>query len=352
MNPTVLYDARSLQPQFRHWGVGVFIGNLVPRLSPDFHMTGRSLHFADADEHNISTWPAVPKLGTNALFEVSTFGAPHFDLYWGTNHHLPQAVPRNRTVLTVHDLLLLRYPSDQPKTPYFASRFVSSLRRATSIIAISNTTASDLIDTFPWVKNKLTVALQGYEPNMPTEQDIAFIQERYPMPYVVILGGHRPRKNISLGIKAAMKLREKGIPLHVLITGSTHGSFQPLINQHSEAIIQTGVLSRGQVAAVLKNAQALLFSSLYEGFGLPLLEAMSAGCPVLALDTPIHREVGGKGLWLLSDDPDDWAKALYQAMYESDLRSDLVDAGLENLKRFDWQQTTEIYTQVFREALA
>ncbi|NJN86716.1 MAG: glycosyltransferase family 4 protein [Leptolyngbyaceae cyanobacterium SL_7_1] len=276
---------------------------------------------------------------------------PPYNLYWGTNHLLPQFCFGKSTVLTVHDLLILKHPDDQPYPQYYAQRFVSSLRRADRIVAISKTTASDLIDLFPWTKDKITIALQGYEQSLLPRKDLKTIRERFPYPYVVMLGGHRPRKNLALGIEAVALLQKQGVPIRILLTGDVHGCFQPLLQQYPDAVQRTGMLTRGELAALLIYSQALLSPSLYEGFGLPLLEAMAAGCPVLALDTPIYREVGSDAALLVPHDPEGWANALDRLLHDSMLRKEHIERGFENLKRFNWDKTAEVYSKTFHQLL-
>ena len=350
MSQTILYDARPLQPGTRQWGPGVVLNQLLMRLSSNFHFTGMAQDFADAKDLKISTWKELPKLH-NLLFEISPLLASSFDIYWGTNHFLPQLSLGKPTVITVHDLLLLRYPNDQRQSRYYSWRLVSSLRRADRVVAISETTAQDLLVDFPWLKNKLRVALNGYDSTPVTEQDVGIMRERFPEPYVVMLGGHRPRKNLSLGIASVAILRDMGVPIRLIISGNIHTSFQPLLNIHADILEQTGMLSRGQLRALLKNSQAMLFPSIYEGFGLPLLEAMSQGCPILALDIPINREIANQAALLLPDDPAEWAKQLKNVLHDSILRTELIESGFANLKRFDWNYTANVYTQIFHEVM-
>jgi glycosyltransferase involved in cell wall biosynthesis len=110
-----------------------------------------------------------------------------------------------------------------------------------------------------------------------------------------------------------------------------------------------GVLPKAEVFRLLQSAVALFFPSRYEGFGFPLLEAMAAGCPVLALDTPINREVAGQAAWLLPEEPGEWEKTLRRLLTCSSARAEMKEKGFENLARFSWHRTAAIYGQVFKE---
>ncbi len=337
----VAFDARPLKPRTRHWGVGVVIDNVVSRLNGRFSLVGVSHRFQGAVEQGLRTWPRVPK--TNFLFfEASTFMAGDFDVYWGTNHFLPASC-RQPSVVTVHDLLLLKYPNEQPHTGLLAWRLASSVKRADRILADSRTTADDLIAAFPEVRHKVGVATLGFE----SFDGSAAAAEPADEPYVVMLGAHRPRKNLALAAGVVQKLAEKGVRLRLILTGDAHPCFSDVLRTNSQLIHATGVLPKRQVLDLLRGARAMLFPSRYEGFGFPVLEGMAAGCPVLALDTPINREIAGGAAWLLPEGVEVWAEAIQRLLRSESLRHEMLEKGVENLKRFSWDRTAEAYADTF-----
>lgn len=342
----VAYDARPLQPQTRHWGVGVVVDNLLTRLAPRFQFSGIAHAFAGAEQEGIKTWPRIPYMNT-VTFEGSVLFLKKFDIYWGTNDFLP-ALARCPCVVTIHDLLLLKYPSDQPLTRFFAQRLASSLKKAHRVITDSRTTADDLIATFPNVGKKVEVGLLGLNAigdASSGDSDNGHLSE--DTPYVVMLGAHRPRKNLPLAIAAVSQLREVGSTLKLVVTGDVDQSFGQLISGSSEFVSCAGLLPRPNLFALLKGAVALMFPSLYEGFGFPMLEAMGAGCPVLALDTPINREIAGDAAWFLPPEPRAWSDALAQISSVSSLREELRGKGFSNLRRFSWARTAAVYADAF-----
>lgn len=344
---TVAYDARFLQPKTRHWGVGVFIDNIVERLKPDYYFKGLAQRFPGASEQGFRTWPSVSRLN-RLVFEVSPLFAADFHLYWGTTHFLPQFL-KQPSVLTVHDMLLLNHIEDGSFAPFLASRFRSSLRRATKIVTDSQTTADDLIADFPEFKKKIEVVLLGYD-GPRDGNDANTIDGDFPScPYAVVLGCHRPRKNLSLALATVAKVRERGVEMRLLITGDIHPSFQQMLQNGTGWVRQLGVLPKHKVFALLRKAVCLLFPSRYEGFGFPILEAMAAGCPVLALDIPINREIGGAAACLLPDDPEKWAEACIRILRVEDAREGMRSKGIENLKRFSWDKAADSYGQIFKE---
>lgn len=344
----VAYDARPLQPQTRHWGVGVVVDNLLTRLADRFQFSGIAHPFPGAQQEGIKTWPRIPYMNT-ATFEGSVLFLKKFDIYWGTNDFLP-ALARCPCVVTVHDLLLLKYASDQPMTRFFAQRLASSVKRARRVITDSRTTADDLIAEFPNVGKKVEVGLLGLNaPGDASNGDSGRDQINTDLPYVVMLGAHRPRKNLPLAAAAVSQLREGGSKLKLVITGDVHPSFDELVSGSREFVDCAGLLSRPNLCALLKAAVALLFPSVYEGFGFPMLEAMSAGCPVLALDTPINREIAGDAAQFLPAEPRSWSDALAQLGSTSSLREELRGRGFGNLQRFSWEKTAAVYAGAFAE---
>lgn len=322
--------------------------NILRRLSSEFQAIGIAQKFQAPDGLRIKMWPVIPKLGT-ASFEVSPIFAGHYDLYWATNDYLPQFL-KNRSVATIHDLLPLnrmdRPTGLQPKL--LKRRFISSIRRAGRIISVSRTTADDLVAQFPGLGRKIEVALNGFDaPGTAENPDVG--RPGSDDPYLIMLGSHAPRKNLPLALAAVEQMNTAGPKIPLCVTGNIDHVFKPLVRANSSSVRPLGVLPKDEVFALLRNAVALLFPSLYEGFGFPLLEAMAAGCPVLALDTPINREITGNAAWLLRDDPEDWASAVKTLMTSRELPSELREKGYENLKRFSWDRTAKIYCDVFKE---
>lgn len=341
---TVAFDARPLNPKTRHWGVGVVIDHIVSRLDTRFALVGVSPLFAGAVQQGLRTWPRLAR--PNLLsFEASSLVAGAFDLYWGTNHFVPASC-RRPSVVTVHDILLLKYHDKEPLSWLLARRLVASVKRANRILAVSRTTADDLMAAIPEARSKLEVALNGFD---HFDED-GKTSEPSDKPYFMMLGAHRPRKNLALAATALHKLSVWNPGLRLLVTGDIHPCFADLLRAHPGLIQPTGVLPKRQLFLLLRGARAVLFPSQYEGFGFPLLEAMAAGCPVLALDIPINREIAGTAAWFLPEDAELWSQALRQLLTSASLRCEMAEHGFDNLKRFSWDRTAEMYAAAFAQA--
>ena len=343
--PRVAYDARPLRPGVRFWGVGRLLDNLLPRLRDRFELVGLSFAFSGAAEEGIATWPVVPKL-TTLLFEASPLMVRGGSVYWGTNHFLPQIIP-GRSVLSVHDLLLLTDPEGWEPPWYFVRRFVSALRRAHRIAALSKTTADDLVTRFPELSRKIEVIHPAVDvEDAPGCSGEARAHAPADRPYVVMLGAHKRRKNLELAVAAAEQVgADKRLKL--IVTGSVDRSYADLVRASAPTVELSGALSRNGLSALLAGATALLFPSRYEGFGLPIIEAMALGCPVLALDTPISREAGGCAARFLPDDPRAWADAIERLLDSRTEGEEMRQAGHENVARFSWDKAARQYSELF-----
>lgn len=341
----IAYDARSLEPAARNAGVGVVIRNIVTKLQPHYEFMGAAHRFVDAQDLGLRTWPKILKLN-NVMFEFSHLLSADSDLYWATNSYIP-AFLRKKVVATVHDLLLLKYPKDERNGRIMAKRFLSSLRRADFLVADSLTTADDLARELPELRSRITVGLLGYE--APSWQIDCSNPDAENL-YFVVLGAHRPRKNLKLALQSVKALRESGVLAKLVVTGSIDHCFSDELNR-VDFVEKVGMLPKEGVFRLLSGAVALLFPSYYEGFGFPMLEAMAASCPVLALDTPINKEVSGGSSELLSEDPTEWARAMANLIHSRHKRFEMIGRGHENLRRFSWDSTASVYSAAFNRAL-
>jgi glycosyltransferase involved in cell wall biosynthesis len=323
--------------------VGVVLSNLVTRLNVEYDLIGLAPRFAGPVPEAIHFWSSPSSKLNFFLGEAAPWLLHDIDLFWGPNHGLPLAV-RGPSVVTVHDVLLFRYPSDQPWTRLVAPKVASALRRTARIVAISRTTANDLIAIFPEVSRKVEVIHNGYSaadvsaPVKPLSRDDS---------YAVVLGAHRPRKNLALAIAAVAKARRKNPRLRLIVTGQIHPSFQDVIEASRDFVQCVGVIPRNELARLLAGAVALLFPSRYEGFGLPLLEAMAAGCPVIALDTAINREIGGEALSLVTESVENWERELLRVQFDQQWRTEIRQRARLNLQRFSWDRAAHQYATLF-----
>lgn len=294
------------------------------------------------------TVAAVTRFLWNSV--VYPLHARRFDLTISPTTHGSLA-GRNQ-IVTIHDLLSLRFGKIRPHQKlYYRYLLPFIVRRAALVIAISEATRQDIIHFLGCPEEKIHVLHNGYDPSEfnPGDAPSTLVQERYDVRnYWLIVGPSYEHKNIDLVLRAYRELpvaRREEHPL-VIVGGRSRylGRLKELaatlgINRHVHFL---GYVPQRLMPAVYREAFALVFPSLFEGFGFPLLEAMACGCPVISSNTSSMPEVCGEAALYI--DPTE-QRSLLQAMTtladNADLRQHLIDKGLVQAKRFSWSQTAK-----------
>jgi glycosyltransferase involved in cell wall biosynthesis len=238
--------------------------------------------------------------------------AGRVDVFHATNFVAPPAV-RARSVLTLHDLTFLRHPDwVTPAVSRYADLVPRALRSATAVVVTpSRAVADEVVEAFGIAADRVVPTPLGVDPAWAdaVPADDAWLAGRdLPQDFVVFTGAREPRKNLGTLLAAHARARASGpVPDLLLVGPSGWGPGLP----QQPGVHLTGWLSAGELRSVVARARTSVLPSHYEGFGLPLLEAMAAGTPVLASDLPVHREVsGGHARLVPATDSDGWAEAL------------------------------------------
>jgi len=270
------------------------------------------------------------------------------------------------TVLTVHDLSWIRFPEAHPAERVRAMHkfFEPSLVRADQIITDAAFVKQELIDVFGLDASKIHPIHLAAEPlfkPMPATAAASLLKSKgleYRQ-YWLAVGTLEPRKNLQLALEAFSALPEadrKKTPLVLAgMLGWKVGKLLPKIQAMEAAreLLQMGYLSRQDLAAVVAGAKALIFPSVYEGFGLPLVEAMQCGTPVLASNASCLPEVlAGAGLLFDPNDADGLKALMLQMLGDDALAATLSSQGLVRAEHFSWQQTAQQTLDVYRLAVA
>jgi len=272
------------------------------------------------------------------------------DMFYSPDFVLPPTCRATRTLLTVHDLSFLHHPETFVLALHrYLERVVPrSVARADLVLADSSHTRSDLISLLGVSPGKVRVLYSGvdarFRPQREPEEGER-LRTRYGLderPYVLSVGTLQPRKNYIRLIHAFAILREAMPETQLAIAGGRGWLCQDIFaaaEAHGESVRLLGFVDEAHLPALYRGAALLAFPSLYEGFGLPVLEAMACGVPVVCSNVSSLPEVAGDAAVLV--DPFDvggLAEAMERVLQDADRRRDMVARGIAQAARFTWDE--------------
>jgi glycosyltransferase involved in cell wall biosynthesis len=270
-----------------------------------------------------------------------------------------------RSVVTLHDLAFLLYPGTHTAASraYYAAAG-ESVRHAERVIAVSQRTASDAVRLLGVDPARMRVvheaAAPGFAPRPRAR--LATLAEQLGFdadprrPYVLFVGTLEPRKNVPLLLDAFALLRRE-VDAQLLLVGPRGWLDEPIIAAHArsgvgEAARFLGRLGEEDLALLYSHAGVFVLPSLYEGFGLPVLEAMACGAPVVCSNAgPLPEVAGDAAVLLKPEDPLAWAVALRDVLTSPRTADELRRRGFNRTHEFDWEKTAMQTREVYREAL-
>jgi alpha-1,3-rhamnosyl/mannosyltransferase len=365
-------------------GVGHYTRQLVhalARVGPDHHfyvvaprplraLTRGRLPLAEFTEPNVE--PVVPgrwatlrarverRLGRHP--EIQRGADPPGDVFHATNYVFPFRLRRARTVLTIHDLTILLFPEWHPaaRRALLGAGLAPSAERADRIVTGSHHSRGDILKLLPVEPERVVVVPDGIDPVFGIQPSAEVAARLAPLGlrpghYLLFLGTVEPRKNLVRLLEA---LEASAPDVGPLVLAGGQGWHDAAIHAAIERLTRAGrVRPLGYVADDLRpalhaGARAFAYPSLYEGFGLPLLEAMACGTPVLTSNTSSLPEVVGDAALIV--DPEDVsaiAAGLTRLWRDDDLRADLRARGLLRAREFSWDRTARLTLDVYRDAL-
>lgn len=288
---------------------------------------------------------------------------PDGALYHATEHLLPRL--SNPTVLTVHDLIFERYPQHHTwrNVQYLRAAMPRFVTAATAIIAISKTTRDDLIQFYKTPEEKIHVIYEGIDERFKVaERDqVERVRRQYSpdRPYLLMVGTLEPRKNHQAAVHALRVLKREGFPHRLLCVGGKgwlFGKINALVAELglTNDVVFAGYAPDADLPALYSGSDCSLVPSLYEGFGLPVLEGMACGSPVVCSNSSSLPEVAGDAAVLVP--PDDYhalADAIRLVLTQSGYANALRAQGLARAAQFKWENcaraTADLYEAVRRE---
>lgn len=355
------------------YGIGTYIRNLLRQIARLDRDTEFVLLCRPQDAHTLldlgENFRPVPEAAGNySITEqiripwalrregVSLFHAPHYVL--------PPLV-RCRAVVTIHDCIHLMFPEYLPNRfalAYARGSIRSAARHADRVLTVSESSKRDILRFVDTEPDKIQVIYNAHDERFsrePREEDVVRVRERYQLQdeFVLYAGNVKPHKNVERLIDAFHMVHARGFDhLKLVIIGdelSKSTAVRRAVHRHNlhKFVRFLGYLPEDTLAIMYRLAGLFVFPSLYEGFGLPPLEAMASGTPVVTSNVSSLPEVVGDAAVLVNPlEPSDIADGIVRVLTDEDLRRSLRQKGLRQASRFSWEASArrvhDIYLQV------
>jgi glycosyltransferase involved in cell wall biosynthesis len=361
-------DARKLHD----FGIGTYIRNLLRHLARLDRTTEYVVFSRPDDRALLSTLggnfrTVVEKAGNYSLAEqvripidlrregVTLFHAPHYVL--------PPLV-RCRSVVTIHDCIHLMFPQYLPNPlalGYARTSIRLAARRATRVLTVSESSKRDIQRFVDIPADKIDVIYNAYDERFgiePRDEDVVRVRERYQLEgeFVLYAGNVKPHKNIERLIEAFDLVRRRGLDhIKLIIIGdeiSKYAALRRAVHAHQlhKYVRFLGYMPEETLAVMYRLAGVFVFPSLYEGFGLPPLEAMASGTPVVTSNVSSLPEVAGDAAVLVDPyDPAAIADGIARVLTDEGLRRDLRAKGLARAKQFSWDASVRRVRAIYGE---
>ncbi|MCG9966624.1 glycosyltransferase family 4 protein [Pelotomaculum terephthalicicum JT] len=285
-------------------------------------------------------------------------------VYWSPDTKIPLLIPKNIPfVVTVHDLAIIKEPETYKysRVVYWRRLFQHAIQKSSYVVAISQTTRNDLIELMDVSPEKIKVVYNGVSAQFkPVENTniLMRVAKKYCLPekFLLFVGLFSPRKNIAGILRAFSILKnEYQIPHRLVMVGEKGWRYRAdleLVQSFGleKQVFFPGFVEDEDLPAVYNLADVFVFPSLYEGFGLPVLEAMACGIPVVTSNISALPEVVGKaGILVNPHEPEEIATGIHRLISNKKLSSELAKAGLKRSRHFLWENAARELLKVFRE---
>ncbi len=365
----------NLSGNYRSAGINWYIYHLLKNLEaiPDFDYTVflSDVHARDHFQRlhliqsRLPTHSPIVRILWEQLVQPRALRGSRSELL----HALAFAGPKQIDIpwiVTIYDLSFIRFPEsfNTINRMYLTYAVQDSLRRAIRAIAISESTKRDLVTKFHVSPEKVKVIYCGIEPSFTAASDstgVAQLRARYSLPekFILYLGTIEPRKNIVRLLRAyARAKREARLPHRLVLVGARGWKYAKVDRVVEEEgilndVMFTGYAPQEELVSWYRAADLFVYPSLYEGFGLPPLEAMACGTPVVTSNASSLPEVVGDAALLVAPENERaLADAILRALTDRTLREEMVARGIAQAARFSWQRAARETAALYHEVLA
>lgn len=350
------------------FGIGTYIQNLVKYLLQLDKQNQYFLFFNHQDIENYSYPKELvvklidnsPKYSIREHFSLS-HQAKKYDLqlFHEPHYTLPYFL-KCKKVVSIHDLIHLKFPQNLPgKKAHIYAKFMlgQAVKKADKILTGSENTKNDIMKIFKTNQRKIEVIYYGVDEIFKQVKDqnvLENFRNKYKLPgkYILYSGSMRKHKNWENALKAYSMLNDKSYNLVLAGVGLQNQKvLEPLVKELeiTEKVKIIPFLDYTELVLLYNSASVLFFPTLYEGFGLPVLEAMACGTPVISSNNSSLAEVSGDAAVLV--DPvnlKEMAESLEKVLIDTSLRQRMISLGLERAKMFNWKKTAEQTLKIYQ----
>jgi glycosyltransferase involved in cell wall biosynthesis len=365
-------DARKL----RDYGIGTYVRNLLRQLARQDDGDHYVVLCRDSDFETVAAFgpkvrPVREEAGNYSMREQ--FAIPidvrreGIELFHAPHYVLPLLTPCT-SVVTIHDCIHLRFPQYLPSRlgyAYARAQMWSATHRAARVITVSEASKRDILRYFRVVESRIDVIYNAIDERFwqpPDPEAIDLVRQRYRLdaPFVLYAGNIKPHKNLERLIESFHLLRQNPEfkDVQLLIIGdeiSKYATLRRAVHRHKlhKHVRFFGFVPDRTLAALYRLANVFVFPSLYEGFGLPPLEAMASGTPVITSNVSSLPEVVGNAAIMIDPyEPAAIADAMRRVLTDATLRADLQRRGLARAREFSWERSVQRVREIYREVTA
>jgi glycosyltransferase involved in cell wall biosynthesis len=365
-------DAREIKRP--DTGVGTYVLNLIIALAK---IDQKNQYFLFVD-NDLKDWPVLPEnfsycnISTRLPAKlqdqyqiVRSISKYKVDIFHVTHHEVMPLLSSIPMIITVLDVSWLDYPSNSLIFQYYYRQIsLMAMRKAIRIVTISHSTKQRVEHHFPFVKSKIQAIPIACDPFYKQEfindHTFDYLVNEFDLqkPYVLYVGSFAQRKNLTTLIKAMLIVNRELPELQLVLAGKPSGRSDTPVDEYIQKLplkLITRPKTKAEIRYLYHHATMLVFPSKYEGFGLPVLEAMTCGCPVIAADATSLPEIVGEAALLIDvDDVQGLANEILRLVQDQPLRQKLINEALKQSQKFNWasvaQQTLENYNYTFAGA--
>ena len=324
-----------------------------------FNLTGKNFELRTPLKTFHRIFPSVWR-----SFAISgEFQKDKLDVYHGLSHELPSGIERSgvKSVVTIHDLIFIRYPDLYSTIDryIYRSKFQFACKRANKIIAISRQTADDIIQYFGIDPSRIDVVYQSCNPGFMVgnidDEKRQSVRNKYRLPeqYVLNVGNIEERKNSLTLIKAVHSAK---IDIPVVIIGRKTKYYQHvkkyIDDNRLKNIYILDTIGNEELPSIYQMADIFVYPSLFEGFGIPIIESLFSGTPVITSKGGCFHEAGGPdSIYINSLDHEELADAIEKVLTDSALRKQMIESGYHYAKNFAPEKAADTMMNVYKQVV-